>query len=477
MSSADSRAIVIGASLAGLLAARVLAEHFDEVLLLERGDLPANNLLRRATPHTRHAHGLLARGKQLLESLFPGIVDEWVAAGGTLGDFQDELTFMAGRQRFATQRSGIMAVAVGRGVIEGTVRRRVLALPQVRAITNVQVEGLTMAPGNRGVTGVRCAHTPVIEAALVIDASGRASRLPQWLSALGYAAPKEEIVEVDIRYATAYLEREPHHAPGREVAICAPTPDHPYPAVIVAQEGRRWVVTLGGYAGDPPPLDRAGFIARAQRHASELAATVADATFVCEPFGYRFPHSQRRRYERLQHFPQGLLAIGDAICSFNPIYGQGMTVAACEAEALGRCLRTGPEALAPRFFKQAARSIDTAWATAVGADLSIPAVRGARPLQVRLVNRYIACVFEAAQDDAQVARAFLEVAHLLKEPPSLMRPAMLWRVASALWRRRAAARTASVVEPREHLGDPVGEDAHLQTAGSRVRHGSSLIET
>lgn len=439
MSTSTSRAVVIGASLAGLLAARVLAERYAEVLLLERGCLPADNRLRPETPHTRHAHGLLARGKQVMEELFPGIVDEWVAAGGKIGDFQQQVAFLAGRMRFASQFGGVQALAAGRGVIEGAVRRRVLALPGVRAVTGVQVDGLLMAAEGTRVTGVNCRDGDTIEADLVVDASGRHSRLPQWLAALGHAAPVEERVEVDIRYASAYLEREPHHAPGREVVICAATADHPYPAVLLAQEGGRWVFTMGGYGGDAPPLDRAGFVARAQTLAPEIAATLADAKFLCEPFGYRLPHSLRRRYERLRRIPQGVLAIGDAICSFNPVYGQGMSVAACEAHALRECLVADePATLARRYFRQAAAGIDIAWATAVGADLSIPSVRGARSLPVRLINRYVSWVFEAAQDDAQVARAFLEVSHLLAEPPSLLRPTVAWRVARALLRRRFA---------------------------------------
>ena len=183
---------------------------------------------------------------------------------------------------------------------------------------------------------------------------------------MGLAAPVEERVKVEIRYATAYFERDEAQVPGTEVVICAATADCPLPAVMIGQEGRRWVVTLGGYGADAPALDRAGFVQRAQRVAPEIAAVVASGRFVGEPFGYRFPHSQRRRFERLRDWPDGVLAIGDAVCSFNPIYGQGMTVAACEAMALGECLAAGDARLAQRFFKRAVRFIDVAWDTAVG---------------------------------------------------------------------------------------------------------------
>lgn len=444
------RAVVIGASLAGLLAARVLSAHHDEVLLLERGELPDDALgPRKATPHTRHTHALLARGREVIEELFPGIRDEWLAAGARLGDVGSQAAFYAGRQRFAQRQADAMAVCLGRAAIEGVVRRRVLALPQVRVVTGVEVQGLVADARAEQVRGLRwqagddAGTNGVLHAALVVDASGRASRLPRWLTELDCDAPHEEQVHCDIRYATAYLVRQPQHAPGLEAVVCAATAEHPQPGVLLAQEGDRWVVTLGGYGADAPPLDRPGFIARAQQMAPELAAVVREAEFLCEPFGYRFPHSQRRRYERLRRLPEGVLAIGDSICTFNPVFGQGMSVAACEALALDTALQQGRDGLARRYFRSAARSIDIAWQTAVGADLSIPSVQGERPLPLRLINAYVGKVFDAAQTDATVAVAFQRVSHLLAAPPSLMRPAVVWRVFTAARRAPRPARPGS----------------------------------
>ena len=442
---APKRAVVIGGSLAGLLAARVLHDHFDEVWLLERHPLPADDEPRRATPHTRHTHALLARGRQAIEALFPGIGHAWTGAGGRLGDVGSQAAFYAGRRRFAQAPAGAQGLCLGRGAIEGALRRRVLALPRLRVVTGIDVQGLAGRLQGERIDGLRWraagdeARGPVatLRAALVVDASGRASRLPKWLAELGHAAPDEQQVQVDIRYATAYLKRAPHHAPGLEAVITAACADHPVPSVLLSQEGERWVVTLGGYGDDAPPLDRAGFIARAQRSAPpELAAVVQDAEFLCEPFGYRFPHSQRRFYERLRHLPEGVLAIGDSICSFNPVFGQGMSVAACEAEALQAALAGGRDRLAQRYFRVAARVVDIAWQTAVGADLAIPSVQGERPFAVRLINAYVALVFDAAQTDAVVAVAFQRVSHLLAAPPSLMRPAIMARVLRAAWRAR-----------------------------------------
>ena len=445
-SQAPRRAVVVGGSLAGLLAARVLHDHFDEVWLLDRHPLPADDEPRRATPHTRHTHALLARGRQAIEALFPGIGEAWTAAGGRLGDVGSEAAFYAGRRRFLQAPAQAQGLCLGRGAIEGALRRRVLALPRLRAVTGIDAQGLAGKLHGDRIDGLRWrsasdeprAPAATLRAALVVDATGRASRLPEWLAELGHATPDEQEVQVDIRYATAYLKRAPHHAPGLEAVITAATADHPVPSVLLSQEDQRWVVTLGGYGDDAPPLDRAGFIARAQRTAPpELAAVVQDAEFLCEPFAYRFPHSQRRFYERLR-LPLGVLAIGDSICSFNPVFGQGMSVAACEAEALQAALAGGEQDLARRYFRAAARVVDIAWQTAVGADLAIPSVQGERPLPVRVINAYVARVFDAAQHDAVVAVAFQRVSHLLAAPPSLMRPAIAARVLRAWWRSRGA---------------------------------------
>ncbi|WP_395699464.1 FAD-dependent oxidoreductase [Aquabacterium sp.] len=433
--SRPKRALVIGASLAGLLAARVLQDHVDEVLLIERHDLPTDCSQRRATPHTQHTHALLARGRQIFEQLFPGVDDDWRAAGGRYGDVGTDAAFYAGRRRFAQAPADARALCLGRSAIEGVLRRRVLALPKVRAVTGIEVQGLLASEDGRRITGLRWRAPDeagcggALGADWVVDASGRGSRLPRWLTELGHAAPAEQQVRCEIRYATAYLKRTPQHAPGLEAVITAATPDHPKPSVLLSQEGERWVVTLGGYGDDAPPLEREAFIARAERTAPpELAAVVRDAEFLCEPFGYRFPHSQRRHYERLKRLPDGLLAIGDSLCSFNPVFGQGMSVAACEALALDAALRHGGDNVQRRYFRAAARAIDIAWQTAVGADLAIPSVQGERPLPVRVINAYVARVFEAAQTDAKVAVAFERVSHLLAAPPTLMTPAMMWRV-------------------------------------------------
>lgn len=450
------RAIVLGASMAGLLAARVLAERFDEVCLLERDALPGGPAARKGTPQAQHAHGLLARGRLILESLFPGYTAALVAQGALTGDLLANAPFVAGGRRFARGPSADTGLACSRLAIEAELRKRVLVLPRLRAFMEVDVLQPTFDGASGRVTGVRLLQRAsgaqeTLAADLVVDCTGRASRTPAWLREWGYEPPLEERVPVGIGYATAYLRREPHHAPGIAALIFTATPQLPLPGVLLAHEPApdgvpRWVVTLGGYAGDHPPATLEGMRERARRMGD---ATLAQLLEEAEPLGpvtrYNFPHSQRRRYERLARFPEGYLVLGDGIASFNPVYGQGMTVAACEAIELRRALSSGLAGLRQRFFARAAKVIDVPWQLAVGADLAIPQVPGARPLAVRFVNAYLARLFRAAPHDPVVALAFARVAHLMAPPPHIFAPHIVARV---LWhsRRRPGGREARVAD-------------------------------
>jgi 2-polyprenyl-6-methoxyphenol hydroxylase-like FAD-dependent oxidoreductase len=263
----------------------------------------------------------------------------------------------------------------------------------------------------------------------MVDATGRGSRLPAWLAALGCAAPAEERVEVRLGYATRAYRRAIAPEPGALAVVGTPAPGSTRAGVMQAIEGDRWLVTLIGYLGDYPPADDTWFRAfAASLPTPEISALVAHGEPLGEPVSYRFPASQRRRYERLTRFPEGLLAIGDALCSFNPAYGQGMTVAALEARVLGTCLADGVDRLAPRFFARTARIIDTPWRIAVGGDLRYPEVEGARGPMVRFINWYLGRLHRAGWRDPEVAKAFQRVANLVAEPSSLLRPRIAWRV-------------------------------------------------
>jgi 2-polyprenyl-6-methoxyphenol hydroxylase-like FAD-dependent oxidoreductase len=450
LSITHRRAVVIGASMAGLLAARVLSECFTEVVLLERDLLPDHAAPRKGTPQAVQPHGLLARGRQILDELFPGFTDALVAQGGLSGDIGTAVAVDANSQRFARSPAGIYGLAVSRLAIEAEIRRRVRVLPGVRLLTEVDVLAPVHEDGR--VVGVRWQRQGASEhetmvAALVVDCSGRGSRSPSWFREWGFEAPSEERVQIGLAYTSAYFKRAPGH-PALTGVIGVATAGLPRPSILLAQEPAedgepRWVAGVGGYAGDHVEVTLEAMAERARDiNNLEIAALAERGEMIGEPMRYSFPHSQRRHYEKLRRLPSGYLAMGDALASFNPIYGQGMTVVACEALALRAALKKGMDGLAPRFFKAAARVVDVPWQLAVGGDLALPLVPGPRPFPVKLINAYVARVQRVAVHDAVVAAAFVKVIHMLAPPPSLLAPALMWRV----WRGLQRVATPAVAE-------------------------------
>jgi 2-polyprenyl-6-methoxyphenol hydroxylase-like FAD-dependent oxidoreductase len=435
MAHLGRHAIVIGASMGGLLAARALADHYEEVTVLERDTLPETNEPRKGVPQGRHAHGLLARGREVLDQLFPGLSEEMVAQGAVYGDIVDQVRWFNHGVYLMNAPSMLLGLLVSRPMLEDGVRRRLLQLPNVRLLEHSDALEPVFDQAEGRVTGVRVqvqrdsASAETISTDLVVDASGRGSHSPVWLDALGYAKPREEGVQVQIGYMTRLYRRRPEHLPGKQAVVMAGCRPGWRFGVILAQEDDRWIVTLGGYLGDRPPMEETGYIEFARSLPKpEIFEVIKDAEGLTPLSPYQFSTNLRRHYEELSRFPEGLVVFGDALCSFNPVYGQGMTVACTEALALRECLADGPQDIARRFFQAASKLIDIPWQMAVGSDLQHPAVAGKRTAQLRFINWYLAKLFQAAQQDAVLATRFLEVANLMKPPPSLMAPQIALRV-------------------------------------------------
>jgi 2-polyprenyl-6-methoxyphenol hydroxylase-like FAD-dependent oxidoreductase len=435
-------AVVLGASLAGLLTARVLSESFDRVTVVDRDTLPDGPVPRRGVPQSWQSHGMHARGREIFEELFPGLTDELVAHGASAGDVQRDVRWVNDGYRLRQHPSGLEGIAFSRPLLEDRVRARVRSLPGVTLRFPVDVLDLTAA-GDR-VTGVLVrgrgddGDGEAVAADLVVDATGRGSHTPVWLETLGFPQPDESAIEIGLCYTTWDFPRRPGDLDGDIAAIITATVDVPRFGAMLAAEGDRWQVTAGGYLGDvASPGDIAAFRTfAASLPAPDIGDLVADRDPLAPGRLHRIPSSRRRHYERLSRFPRGFLVIGDALSSFNPAYGQGMTVAAVEALALRELLApTGPAAdadLAPRFFRRAARIIDVPWDIAAGGDLRIPDVPGRRPASIRLVNAYVARVQAAAAVDPDVGLAFLRVANTVDRPEALLRPSVALRVLRAV---------------------------------------------
>jgi 2-polyprenyl-6-methoxyphenol hydroxylase-like FAD-dependent oxidoreductase len=453
MQNPRSHAIVIGAGMGGLVAARVLADHYQCVTILERDVLPLEAAPRKGVPHGRHAHGLLARGREALEDLFPGLTDGLVEAGAVPIDTLADSRWFSHGVYLANATSGLRSILLSRPLLEAHIRRRLRALTGVCIQENAAVRRLTSI-GDR-VTGV-CLNTgQTIDANLVVDASGRHSRSANWLADLGYEKPAEDTIGVRISYTTCILSRRPDHLGGKAIALIGAQAPMWRFGVAMAMEDDRWIVTQGGYFDDRPDQSDSGF----SEFARTLAAPdIADLLMLAQPLtpatNFTFPASRRWRYERLNRFPAGYLVFGDALCSFNPIYGQGMTTAALEGLALGRCLQEREEALAERFFARAAPIIDIPWQIAAGNDLRHPQLADKQTTMGRFMNWYIGKVHRAAAADPAVGCAFLRVTNLMSPPTQLFAPATVSRVVIAATRRRPQAGSLACAQGKARRGHP-----------------------
>jgi 2-polyprenyl-6-methoxyphenol hydroxylase-like FAD-dependent oxidoreductase len=429
-------AIVIGASLAGLLTARVLSQSFTRVTLLERDPVFAGPEARKGQPQTRHLHGLLATGLQVMARYFPDLPEALRTGGAMAGDFAESMRWYSHGGYRKTFQMGVNATTMSRPFLEALIRQRVLALPNVTLLDNASVKSLLASPDRQTITGVvleqrNAGRTTDLSADLIVDAGGRGSRSPQWLVELGFDPPPTTEVKVDVGYATRLYRRDPADPRGQQWTLV--TPDAPRETRfggMFAVEGDLWIVSVGGWGGDHAPTDAAGFLNYVRAlPAPDIYDVIARAEPLSEITPYKFPLSLRRHYEKLRRFPLGYLVLGDAIASFNPTYGQGMTSAALQVAELDRLLRsrTTLAGLAPAFFRRAARVVDIPWQLAVGEDFRFPTTHGQKPAGIDFLNRYVARVHRATLHDEVVGLAFLKVMNLMAPPASLFHPRLLWR--------------------------------------------------
>ena len=445
--SAD-HAVVIGGSLGGLLAARVLSETFQHVTVVDRDEMPIEPVHRKGVPQSRHTHGLLAKGFAIFEELFPGIGADLVARGALIDDLQKNVIWYNDGYRVQRSPSVLTVLLAGRPLLESYVRSRVGALPEVTILA--ETEALGLREENGAITGVHITGRQgdtTLDARVVVDATGRSNRGPAWLAELGYPEVTEDVVRANL----VYVSREYRRVPGVQDftgVIHSHYPANPVGSGTFAMDGDRWLVTMLGMNEDVPPAVPGAFEEFATRLAgTELHGLITTAEPITDLNRFRIGPSVRRRYERCTRLPSGYVAVGDSLCCFNPAYGQGMTTAAMAAIWLRTCLASGVEGLTRRYFKGVVRIIDVPWAITVGNDLRFPEVPGPRTRRMKFLNAYISRLHRAASADPVVGETFLKVANFLVPPQSLLSPGMLWRV----WRGRRITVTSSGV-PAQPVG-------------------------
>lgn len=452
--AAPAHAVVIGASIAGMLAASVLSEAFPLVTVFDRDTLPGEPGPRRGVPQSRQLHAMHARGAEALTELLPGFWDDMVAAGAVVGDTQADAHWYLDDYLLKPAPSGLKGIALTRPVIEWLIRSRAAKLPGVRITDATGVTGLVTVDGR--VTGVTvlAARTPdaaaeTVAADLVIDAGGRGSRALVWLGELGYPVPRSTQVRADVTYLSRFYTRDPAQLDGRFGGLVTPYPGKPRGGAVIRQEGDRFVVLLAGLVGEEPPLDEAGMLAYADSlTCPDIAAVMRQSRPLGEPVRFTYPSSTLHHYDALEAYLGGFLVIGDAVCGLNPIYGQGITVAALEALTLRRLLGAAAAAeltadLPRRYFRAVGKLVGEAWATAASADLRFPQVEGKRQPGSRLINAYMEKYRAAASVDPVLGRTFLSVANMIDKPARLLSPGHMVRVFRAAPSARKAVAAGS----------------------------------
>ncbi|MEU4311461.1 FAD-dependent monooxygenase [Nocardia sp. NPDC024068] len=424
-------AVVLGASMAGLLTARVLSESFARVTVIERDDLSAPGD-RRGVPQGRHVHALLARGRQILEEFFPGITGDLLAAGAVECRSLSEMRMTVAGHTLRQSDAGYSLLQASRPFLEWRVRERVRALRGVEFADNTTAAGLLTDTGRTRVTGVRLDTGAEIRADLVVACTGRHGPINDWLADLGYDRPPEEGVRIDMKYASRYI-RLPGGSVGGDKEIVVANQDPARGLALFAVEDDRHILTLIGYGKDHPPADPDGFWRFAASVAPpDVRAALVDAEPLTDIATYRYPANQRRRYERLDRFPRGLLVLGDAVCSFSPAFGQGMTVSALQALRLREVLAAGDHALSRRFFRAVGATVDDPWAITRLFDLAMPHVDTADAAPLRALGPLTGLAMTIGEHDPAIGRQVARVAGLLDPPASMLRPDLVGRAALTL---------------------------------------------
>jgi 2-polyprenyl-6-methoxyphenol hydroxylase-like FAD-dependent oxidoreductase len=430
-------AVVIGGSIAGLIGARVLADHFERVTILERDHIEPQPAVHKSVPQGNHLHAVHIGGMQVLSELYPGFGEKLRAAGAVpLRLTADAPIYLPDGVAFSLTGTvkeprdlGFRIYSQSRGLLEHCLRQCTLALPNISAESDAAVAGLLATNGRvEGVSYNYHGEPRALRCDLVLDCGGRGSHAPRWLTQMGFQAPEETIIGVDFAYSSTKFRIPSDDGPLHPVALFGgPAPQFTRGAALARIENDLWLVSLGGRFGDYPPPDEAGFMAFAEGLPTpRLYQIIKDAERVDRISHFRFPTSVLRHYERLQSFPERFLVMGDAISSFNPVYGQGMSSAALQARALAGILeeRTNSaqdlDGIAGAFFPKVAEVVNAPWTLAANFDFAYPQTTGTRPPMTSEMVRYFLTLDALTAEDIELHKIMVEVIGLARPLSALL---------------------------------------------------------
>jgi 2-polyprenyl-6-methoxyphenol hydroxylase-like FAD-dependent oxidoreductase len=428
---AKDSAVVIGGSIAGMLAAHILAKHFKQVTIIERDRLPDTPIPRASVPQSFQAHGLLKKGALLLEEFFPGFLKELESNGSFTANFPEDFNFFFGGEWLPKFPSDITIYCQTRPFLELQIKQRLKANPNIAFLTEAIVTDLIASADQTRVLGVKIQSQTESEilADLVVDASGQAAITTKCLEKLGYSSPPITSIPINITYASRIYRHTQNLVGKRQPVGINPMPHICHRAGgFFPIENNNWIVLLAGYTGEQVPNNEEGFLEFARSLPQpQVYEWLKNAEPLTPIHVYKMPASVRRQYEKLAKFPLGLLPIGDSICKFNPIYGQGMTVCALEAEVLDRCLRECQNLvqLQRQYFRAVGKTIDTPWNLTVSEDVQYLASEPSKLPLDQLSQWYLKNLLAVCLINRDVCLEFFRVVHMVKQPTALFSPRVL----------------------------------------------------
>ncbi|MGE7956468.1 FAD-dependent oxidoreductase [Pseudomonas sp. NPDC089530] len=431
-------AVVIGGSVTGCLTAAVLARRFERVTVIEKSDFFDETGPRQSLPQEHHVHLLLLRGKQIIEGIFPGILDALEQGGAQVADLGHDVKWYQGGRWKNRYRSGIYAHYCSRRLIDNQLRRALLGVLNVEVVSSTRVTRIEFAgagPSRRveAVTVDDGRSERTLRCDLLVDASGRGTRLPTWLKEAGFGEVETSVVKTELGYASRIYRRIPAYAEQWQVLLVLPkAPLQRSMGVISPIEGDRWMVTTGGWFGHFPGNDPQEFLqALAALPVPDIHAVIRDAEPLSPVHTFKMPGSRRTHFDRVEHWPAGLLVVGDALSSMNPLYSQGMTIGALEADCIDRqideVLRGGQSFR--QLQGQLCGVVDGAWNMATTEDFRFPETVGERSWRTRFHHWYGAGLGQVSASNRRALETQIGVTNLVMDPSRLYTPAIASRIA------------------------------------------------
>ncbi|WP_108869630.1 FAD-dependent monooxygenase [Aquimarina aquimarini] len=437
MTYKKQHAIVLGGSLGGLMTARVLSDYYKKVTIVEKNKVTFLPETRKGQSHTKHLHYLQYVALSTMLRYYPNLEEQLLDHGAIKIDWGDSLNYYSNGGYKKKFTKGIDVITMSRPLLEHLIRENTLAISNIELRDQSLSKELLISEDKKRVTGVLIKQKDTdesssIQADLVVDTTGRGSSMPKWLKEIGYDAPKESKVKINLIYSTRIYDRDPKDPRGNDRIFYKPTPPkEKLGAGLMPVEGNRWMLTQGGCHGSIPSTEHKDILEFLKGlPCSDIYDIISKSEPLGEAVSYKFKESLWRHYEKLNKFPVGLLVLGDAIFSFNPIYAQGMTSASLQVAELDKLLKnnTSDNTLASQYFKEIKKIGNRCWSSSTGEDFRYPETTGKRPLLINLTNTYLNHVIKVSNKDRIVSEAFLSVAMMLKPPISLFNPRILWRL-------------------------------------------------